>query len=404
MNLSASVVGFFSEPGHVALLILVPAQATLLALFGRRRVVRFFGSFILPLAYSIQEAFSGIQAVLDMAHVFFWVFSLVLATLQTVVVSTRSTRVKQRLEFATTFVNVLTFLFLYFYFDLKGSYMAQVAAGTIPLASVPERLEIYHLGTGLGGFVADPTHIYVIVGGLILGMTLALGRTRIIGLKDRINELFGRYVDRDIRDRILGANAPIAERRSVAILFCDIRGFTSLTEQNDAAAIASMLNRYFGEWHRTAARHGGIVDKYIGDAVMILFGLNDVSGDAGARKAATGAVACGAEMLERFPSLQSELGTEGFPVPTDIGIGIDFGESIVGDIGSPERMNFTAIGDNVNVAARLEKLTKNRPSHIIVSHSVYRLLEAPLRGRFSYLGGLPIRGKVSRLRAFAFDR
>jgi class 3 adenylate cyclase len=335
----------------------------------------------------VQEGIQGIQYLLDISHLFFWVFSLSVATLQVLLLGSRSSRAKRGLEFANTFLNVFTFLFLYFYFDLKLGLEQRLAAGELTADKFREALEIYNLGPGLAGFLADPTHVFVVAGGVVLGVSLALGRMKIISLKDRINELFGRYVDRDIRDRIIRSTGAPSEKKELCVLFSDIRDFTTLSEQSSPESVTEMLNHYFTLWEEVVDRHHGVVDKYVGDAIMVLFGLK---GDA---EPCRSAVASATEVLSRLPELRALLASHGHPTIARIGIGIHQGPVIVGDIGSPNRMNYTAIGDNVNTASRLESLCKETGRTLIVSDAVYAALPTEMQLPFVPLGNATLKGR-----------
>jgi class 3 adenylate cyclase len=387
VNLSRSVPEFFRDGGHMALLALLVIQSAVLARWGSHRAVRFLASLIVPAVYTVQEGIQGIQYLLDISHLFFWVFSLSVATLQVLLLGSRSSRAKRGLEFANTFLNVFTFLFLYFYFDLKLGLEQRLAAGELTADKFREALEIYNLGPGLAGFLADPTHVFVVAGGVVLGVSLALGRMKIISLKDRINELFGRYVDRDIRDRIIRSTGAPSEKKELCVLFSDIRDFTTLSEQSSPESVTEMLNHYFTLWEEVVDRHHGVVDKYVGDAIMVLFGLK---GDA---EPCRSAVASATEVLSRLPELRALLASHGHPTIARIGIGIHQGPVIVGDIGSPNRMNYTAIGDNVNTASRLESLCKETGRTLIVSDAVYAALPTEMQLPFVPLGNATLKGR-----------
>ena len=246
-------------------------------------------------------------------------------------------------------------------------------------------------------FLKDPTHLYVVWGGLLLAFGLALGRTEILRLKERINTLFGQYVDQGIRDEILGGRGLQSRQVELAVLFSDLRNFTGCSEKAAPSAVTEMLNLYFSKWTEVVRRHGGVVDKFIGDAVMVLFGLK---GEAGACDAAS---ECGREMLALWPALREELVRKSLPVPDGLGIGLHYGSVLLGDIGSEERRNFTVIGDTVNTASRLESACKETGKPFLVTRDVFERLSPELAARCTSLGNLRFKGKEDVLEVWSLE-
>jgi adenylate cyclase len=158
-----------------------------------------------------------------------------------------------------------------------------------------------------------------------------------------------------------GVSGQLAE---VCVLFSDVRDFTTLSEKMPPSVVTTVLQRYFDRMVHAVHRFNGTVDKFIGDGMMILFGaplkLKDPCGDA---------VRCALAMMEELDKLNVEFAREGLPTLT-IGIGINFGTVTVGNIGSSERHNYSAIGDAVNVAARVEGLTKDLGRKIVITEDV----------------------------------
>jgi class 3 adenylate cyclase len=175
-------------------------------------------------------------------------------------------------------------------------------------------------------------------------------------------------------------------RRQVCVLFSDIRGFTHRSEDQPPEAIIALLNRYFTEMVNAIHAHGGTLDKFIGDGIMAIFGAPDTHANA-----AQDAFACAREMLARLEALNQALTTEGIE-PIHIGVGLHLGEVIVGHIGSESRHEYSAIGDPVNVAARLENLTKEVHFPIVCSREVAQALTAS--PGLVDLGEHPIKGHV----------
>jgi len=152
-----------------------------------------------------------------------------------------------------------------------------------------------------------------------------------------------------------------AAAREITVLFSDIRGFTSLSETADPEEVVTLLNRYFTRQVEIIFKHGGTLDKFMGDGIMAFWGAPTAYPDHAAR-----AVEAALEMSAALDDFRDELGTLGAAL--DIGIGLHTGNAVVGFIGSDERLDYTAIGDTVNSASRIEGQTKG-VSRILASRA-----------------------------------
>jgi adenylate cyclase len=190
-------------------------------------------------------------------------------------------------------------------------------------------------------------------------------------LKERIRETFGKYVDPRIVEGLIDRPmlAAEGERRVMTVLFCDVRGFTSTSEGMTPQGLVKVMNRYFSTMSATIRDHDGIIDKYIGDAIMAYWGPPFTDHAAQARLASQAAL----KMLELVPQLRTELpellGVRSLPNSFDLRIGIATGEVLVGSIGSELMMNYTVMGDTVNLASRLEGANKEYGGRILVSEA-----------------------------------
>lgn len=229
---------------------------------------------------------------------------------------------------------------------------------------------------------------------LMLGLWLLLGGRQLLELvlrfqeKRRLQAVFKGYVSPQVLEEILGgALAPgvFGEKRRLCIMFSDIRGFTSLGEKLPPEQLVLLLNRYFEAMTQAIQSHGGTVDKYIGDGIMAFFGAPKP----GTNLAMQGFLAAKAK-LEQLAELNKNLTAEGLP-ELRIGIGLHLGDAVVGNIGSSERNNYTAIGDAVNSASRLESLTKELGYPLLVSTEVAQALAGHVD--FDDLGEKPIKGR-----------
>ncbi len=226
--------------------------------------------------------------------------------------------------------------------------------------------------------------------------------------EQRIRHAFGRFVPEEIIDDIVKSSSEnekisVGEKREVAILFSDIRSFTNISELNKPEVLVGFLNRYFTTMVEIIKKHGGTVDKFIGDAIMALFGT-PVSYEDNARRA----VAAAYEMREALDTL--ELGDLIMPtgMKFNIGIGIHYGDVIAGSLGSKDKTEYTVIGDNVNLASRLEGLTKTYGVQVLVSGNVKedteRLPDAKNQFAFRYMDEVKVKGKAIAVPIFAVDR
>ena len=204
--------------------------------------------------------------------------------------------------------------------------------------------------------------------------------------RDAIKDTFGRFVSRDVAVAVLSGQMPLeGERREVTILFQDTRGFTSLAERTAPVVLVGLVNRMFTEMVAAVETEGGIIKQFTGDGVMALFGAPVAHPDDPER-----AVRAALRMAERLPDLNAWLATQGVP-PVRIGIGIHTGEVVAGRIGPDTRVEYTVVGDPVNLASRIEGLTKDMQTMILVSATTAARLPGQIRlGRRAVLA---VRGK-----------
>ncbi len=210
--------------------------------------------------------------------------------------------------------------------------------------------------------------------------------------REFILDSFSRYVSKDLVRRLLARAEPLGlegERRSCTILFADVRGFTSLAEGQDPEAVHRLLNVYFRLMIDSILGAGGFIDKFVGDKVMALFTDGDAAHHASAALVAAVAIKKG------LLALNKEREAQGLP-SMEIGIGVNTGEVLLGNIGSDLRMEFTAIGYPVNIADRLQHLA--RVGEILVGEPT-----AVLAGRTAEMrdrGDLAVRGRKGTIRVF----
>ncbi len=216
--------------------------------------------------------------------------------------------------------------------------------------------------------------------------------------KRELKEAFQHYFSPQILEAIIrepGLLTLGGQRREVTILFSDIRSFTSLSEKIPPQQLSRILQEYFTTMTDEVLATDGVVDKYIGDAIMAFWGAPIEQPDQ-ANRAVRTAVA----MIQRLKKLHEQWRAEGYPT-FDIGIGINLGVATVGNMGSSKRFDYTVIGDAVNAASRIEGLNKNFESHILISDSTKQQLTIAVRTRDR--GEVQLRGKEKPTRVFEVE-
>ena len=204
-----------------------------------------------------------------------------------------------------------------------------------------------------------------------------------------IRKMFSSYVSKRIVDELIKdpSKAKLGgDRKEITVLFSDIRGFTSFSEKHQPEEVVSLLNEYLGAMTNIVFEHEGTLDKFVGDAIMALWGAPVGQPDHAER-----ACRCALAMIVKLKELQAKWTAEGRYV-IDIGIGINTGDMVVGNMGAEgKKMDYTVIGDNVNLGARLEGLTRQYNNHIIISEYTYAKVEEIVVAK--ELGTVTVKGK-----------
>ena len=208
--------------------------------------------------------------------------------------------------------------------------------------------------------------------------------------RDEVTNLFGQHVSPQVVERLLAIGAAeLSEMRRVCVMFVDIRSFTAAARMRTPAEVVARLDTVFEILVDTVDRHSGIVNKFLGDGLLAIFGapIDDPL-------EAANAVAAAREMLSAI-----DAGNVGDPWPIRLGIGIHIGQAVAGTVGSPRRKEYTVIGDTVNLASRLESLNKEVGSQLIVSEAV-REAAGDAVGEALPLGPLSVRGYAEPVTAW----
>jgi adenylate cyclase len=218
--------------------------------------------------------------------------------------------------------------------------------------------------------------------------------------KRRVSGMLQRYVSKNVADELIKSGQDVGsmmapQKRTVTILFSDVRDFTTMTEQSEPGPFVQQLNEYLTAMVECVFNNHGTLDKFVGDAVMAVFG-NPKS--FGKEQDAWYAVKTAIEMRQRLALLNSKWEKEGRPI-FKIGIGLNHGEVMAGDIGSSQKAEFGVIGDSVNVAARVESLTKEQKVDLLITDSVYQLVKDKVI--VEHRGDIKVKGRGKAVDVYA---
>jgi adenylate cyclase len=214
--------------------------------------------------------------------------------------------------------------------------------------------------------------------------------------RDQAVSLFRRFLNPNVVQQIVEQGETVeslsGRTREVTVLFSDIRGFTTLSESRPPQQVVELLNRYFERQVEVVFRHGGTLDKFIGDCIMAFWGapLDDP-------QHAQRAVAAALEMEETLLAFRRDLEAEGSDVGDfDVGIGVHSGAAVIGFIGAQRKLDYTAIGDTVNLASRVEGLTKG-VARVLVTQDTMNACEAASAFEFEHRGAFHVKGRVAEV-------
>jgi len=254
-----------------------------------------------------------------------------------------------------------------------------------------------------GSYAAFLADLRLAPGALLLVLVIGSGLVRVVRFtlidreRRRVADYFRRYVSRRALQRIVeerGESLLAGERCRAVVMFADIRGFTTFTQGLPPAEVVAFLTRYHDAMTEIVTRHGGWVDKFIGDGALVVFGYPEEL----PHPAAAG-LACAREMVRAASALpRPDTGQASL----SIGVGLHYGEIVGGNVGSRAKLDFTVIGDSVNLASRLQDVCKQRGVAIVATAELVALLDAETATAARELGEVPIRGHA-QARLFAFD-
>jgi adenylate cyclase len=213
--------------------------------------------------------------------------------------------------------------------------------------------------------------------------------------KRRVRNLFSRFISPEMVDQMMATQdlSSLNKRSDISIIFSDIRGFTTLSEKLTPEEVVALLNPYLEAMSKVIYKHGGTVDKYEGDAIMAFFGEPVPFKDHAVR-----AMRASLDMRKALTELKDQWAKEGRPSKIEMGIGINSGEVFVGMVGSEQRINYTVIGDNANLASRLQDLTKTYDWPILISESTYQHVKDEFDCEFA--DAVTVKGKTMAVNVY----
>lgn len=217
--------------------------------------------------------------------------------------------------------------------------------------------------------------------------------------KEKIQKAMGKYLSHEVMQNVVQNIDNIelgGKRADITVLFADIRNFTSISETMDANSVTMILNEYFSALVPVIEEHGGVLNKFMGDAVLAIFGEPKRS-----ENHALDAVKCALKMLKKVKNLQEKWLDEGKP-KIEIGIGVSSGEAFIGNIGSKERLEYTVIGDTVNTASRIENYNKVYKTNFLISEATYQRVKQYID--VITIKDVMIRGKASKINIYEVIR
>lgn len=279
---------------------------------------------------------------------------------------------------------------------LVGQYQGWVPVGALAESMLPEQSVL------VNPWLTVSSSIFALV--LLPGSWIAFNY--LFGLLQqreyevaRANDAIRRYVPRQLADQILAGthvDRHETERRKLSVVFSDIQGFTDTADQMEPEEFAALLNEYLSEMATIAEEHGGTIDKFVGDAIMIFFGAPL---SAGAQEDALRAVRMSVAMQRRMRELERKWFHEGVQAPFRIRIGVNTGVANVGSFGSSGRKDYTAIGNQVNLAARLQAACP--PGKVIISHTTWALVHDEIAAQDA--GEISVKGVHYPVKTYIVD-
>lgn len=379
------------RPGTAALMSLTGfllLQIGLLARFGHRPLARFLFSFMTPFGYSAMELLSRPVQSMDMASFFLWATAFYLGGIQALGLLFKRKWPKRIAETFLTLGTVFTFIFFYFYLDLRLGSAKSYEAGELGYAGLIEALALRNFVPGFVRFAMTSQHIFFMFGAFMFGLFQVSDKIKQISLKSRLDAVYA-VIEPPAPDTSTRAILGKGETRDVAILYADLWNFTPIAEKVGPSGTMALLNRYYALWDLVIRRNRGVVEQFVGDTVIAVFGL---MGDEGKCDAA---VDCAHDFLKEFVYLQEDLAENRLPPIRHIGIGIHAGKVAAGELTAASgSARVAVVGEAVNMAARLDSLCREFKQELLVSAPAFKQLSLERQSSLQAMGEVLFRGRT----------
>lgn len=372
----------------VTLIVFLLVQTALLARYGHRPSARFLFSLMTPLGYTLMQSRSGAFKSMDMASFFLWATALYLGGIQALAIMFLRKWPKRIAEVFLSMGTIFTFIFFYFYLDLRLTSTKAYDAGELGYEGLIANLALANFIPAFLTFAKTLQHVFFMFGAAMFGTFMVADKIKQVSLKARLDQIYAVIepptAALSMRDKVAGG-----ENRDVVILYADLWNFTPIAEKEGARATIGLLNRYYALWDIVVRRHKGLVEQYVGDTAIVVFGLM------GEKDAADEAVACAFDFLYEFSHLQEDLASHRLPLVKHIGIGVHAGRVAVGELSAASGIQRIGIvGEAVNIAARLDSLCREFKQDLLISAPVYKQLALEPQSRFQPMGEVLFRGKT----------
>ncbi|PKL09629.1 MAG: hypothetical protein CVV51_02740, partial [Spirochaetae bacterium HGW-Spirochaetae-7] len=313
-----------STTALVSLIGFLLVQIGLLARFGHRPPARFFFSLMTPLGYTLMQALSAPVRVIDMASFFLWTTALYLGGIQALAILFRRKWPKRLAEVFLSLGTIFTFIFFYFYLDLRLTSTQAYESGDLGYAGLIDSLSLSNFIPAFLIFAKTLQHVFFMFGAFMFGSFQVADKIKQVSLKSRLDSVYA-VVEPPTADSSMRERVADGENRDVVILYADLWNFTPIAEKEGARAVIGLLNRYYALWDIVARRHNGVIEQFVGDTAIVVFGLM------GEKDAGDDAVACAFDFLYEFSHLQEDLTSHRLPLVKHLGIGVHGGRVAVGE-------------------------------------------------------------------------
>lgn len=372
----------------VSLIVFLLGQTALLARFGHRPSARFLFSLMTPLGYTLMQSLSGPVKSIDMASFFLWATALYLGGIQALAIMFLRKWPKRIAEVFLSMGTIFTFIFFYFYLDLRLSSTKAYDAGELGYEGLIANLALANFVPAFLSFAKTLQHVFFMFGAAMFGTFMVADKIKQVSLKARLDQIYA-VIEPPTAALSMSDQVAGGETRDVVILYADLWNFTPIAEREGARATIGLLNRYYALWDIVVRRHKGLVEQYVGDTAIVVFGLM------GEKDAADEAVACAFDFLYEFSHLQEDLASHRLPLVKHIGIGVHAGKVAVGELSAASGIQRIGIvGEAVNIAARLDSLCREFKQDLLISAPVYKQLTLEPQSHFQPMGEVLFRGKT----------